>query len=327
MILEQVCGSTWVLKSWQMIPLYRLKDGRCILLDSGMARDREQILTCLHEAGLRCVGIIGSHAHTDHMGNHAFFQTELGATVLMPLGEAGLMASDAGMEGSIYNMSPRQLRQYLADTPCVADELILPGQKGMSLCGVDFEILHTPGHSADHICIKTPDGVWFLGDAIITGKTLYRAKFPYILSVERYFDGLRLLRGLRGEAFVVSHEGVYPEITPFADMEIAFLQRRLQEILSLIEPVMSQEDLTLRLCRHFGIAPKTVGDMQYFQRATRGYLHYLMDQGQVNQTLEQGRVRYSPAAGKESRDTAIPPPGSVTLGAGDTSANQHSRTK
>ena len=43
MELEQVKGSTWVLKSWELIPLYRLDDHRCVLLDTGLAEQREEL--------------------------------------------------------------------------------------------------------------------------------------------------------------------------------------------------------------------------------------------------------------------------------------------
>ncbi len=38
MKLTQVKGNTWVLEGLEFIPLYRLDDRRCILLDTGLAR-------------------------------------------------------------------------------------------------------------------------------------------------------------------------------------------------------------------------------------------------------------------------------------------------
>ena len=35
MNLTQVKGNTWVIEANQLIPLYKLEDGRCVLLDSG----------------------------------------------------------------------------------------------------------------------------------------------------------------------------------------------------------------------------------------------------------------------------------------------------
>lgn len=43
MKLTQVKGSTWVLEANELIPLYLLDDRRCVLLDSGLAKEREEI--------------------------------------------------------------------------------------------------------------------------------------------------------------------------------------------------------------------------------------------------------------------------------------------
>ena len=37
MKLTQVKGNTWVIEANQLIPLYRLGEGRCVLLDTGLA--------------------------------------------------------------------------------------------------------------------------------------------------------------------------------------------------------------------------------------------------------------------------------------------------
>ena len=52
MELEQVKGNTWVLKSWELIPLYKLDDHRCVLLDTGLRRQQEDLDTSLRQAGL-----------------------------------------------------------------------------------------------------------------------------------------------------------------------------------------------------------------------------------------------------------------------------------
>ena len=62
MELEQVKGNTWVLKSWELIPFYKLDDSHCILLDTGLNDQREDLEGSLREAGLTPVGVICSHA-------------------------------------------------------------------------------------------------------------------------------------------------------------------------------------------------------------------------------------------------------------------------
>ena len=43
MELEQVKDNTWVLKSWELIPVYRLDAHKCILLDTGLVEQREEL--------------------------------------------------------------------------------------------------------------------------------------------------------------------------------------------------------------------------------------------------------------------------------------------
>ena len=68
MKLTQIKGRTWYLDSDAYVGVYRLEDGRCILLDSGQRWEKEEILAALTENGLTLAGIINSHIHTDHVG-------------------------------------------------------------------------------------------------------------------------------------------------------------------------------------------------------------------------------------------------------------------
>ena len=89
MELERVKGNTWVLKSWELIPLYQVDDTRCILLDTGTVDQRAELEAALDQAGLTPVAILGSHAHIDHMGSYGYFQKTRGAVLALTLGEAG----------------------------------------------------------------------------------------------------------------------------------------------------------------------------------------------------------------------------------------------
>ena len=43
MKLTQVKGNTWVIEANQLIPLYKLDERRCVLLDTGLAEEREEL--------------------------------------------------------------------------------------------------------------------------------------------------------------------------------------------------------------------------------------------------------------------------------------------
>ena len=229
MELEQVKDSTWVLKSWELIPVYRLDAHKCILLDTGLVEQREELQEALTNYGLEPVGVICSHAHIDHMGNVAYLKEKYGAKLAMSLGEAGHQMSYLGLNVTSYLLPPEDLESWDAvkGTPCLADRIILPTEDHITFCGAEFDIVHTPGHTVDHICTRTADNVLYLGDAMMTGRTLHHSKFPFAFCVRDYLDSMRKMRSEPADKFIVAHFGVYDEILPLVDMEARFFAERM----------------------------------------------------------------------------------------------------
>ena len=52
MELRQVKGNTWVLDSWELIPLYKLDAHRCVLLDTGTWDQRDELEAALEAKGV-----------------------------------------------------------------------------------------------------------------------------------------------------------------------------------------------------------------------------------------------------------------------------------
>ena len=111
MELRQVKGNTWVLDSWELIPLYKLDAHRCVLLDTGTWDQRDELEAALDAAGLDPVAILCSHAHMDHMGSNAYFQKTRGTQVIMSLGEAAqIMSPSFSRSGSSMDIIMRPAR-------------------------------------------------------------------------------------------------------------------------------------------------------------------------------------------------------------------------
>ena len=81
MELTQVKGNTYVLEGEELIPLYLLGGGKCILLDTGLLKEREDLEHTLLEHGLTPAAILCSHAHIDHCASNRYFQEKYGAQV------------------------------------------------------------------------------------------------------------------------------------------------------------------------------------------------------------------------------------------------------
>lgn len=311
MKLTQVRGNTWVLDSWELIPLYKLDDHRCVLLDTGTVEQREDLEDTLDEAGLTPVAILGSHTHIDHMGSHAYLQKTRGTQVVMSLGEAGQIFSPLGLQLQYNNFPMALFPDYpeLGTAPCVPDRVILPGEEAVTLFGATFGILRTPGHTVDHICVRTPDDVLYVADAMMTGRTLHYAKFPYALSMETYLDSMVKLREAKAACYVVAHKGIYEDIRPFIDLELQFLRQRMEELADLMTGPTTPKDLTVAICQTYQVGTQNPRTLAYFEHASEVYLRYLVAQGLAELRVEKGRLVYRRVQRPARAVAAMPPTG------------------
>ena len=106
MNLTQVKGNTWVIEANQLIPLYKLEDGRCVLLDSGLLEEREELEETLRAAGLTPARVLCSHAHVDHCANNRYFQEKYGAKIALTFPEAGMCTNALTLKGSFPTTPP-----------------------------------------------------------------------------------------------------------------------------------------------------------------------------------------------------------------------------
>lgn len=313
MVLEQVKGNTWVLKDWEIIPLYKLDETRCVLLDTGLAEQREALDSALQAAGLIPVGILCSHAHIDHMGNNAFLKEKYGTQLAMSLGEAAHQFSYLAMGVPNYLLSVGDLEESPAHggTPVLADRIILPGEDKIEFCGAEFTIVPTPGHTSDHICVKTPDDVLYLADAMMTGQTLHRSKFPYAYDMGAYLDSMRKLRTEKADKYIVAHYGIYDEILPLIDMEARFLRQRMLDLTDLVEGYTTPKLMASAICRAYRINAHSVRDLGYFEAASLSYINYLRELGELEAYIEDNQILYrltDQAKARRSRQTPDLPP-------------------
>ena len=139
-----------------IIPI--LKDNYCYILQGGNGdtaavdpADADAVSAYLDEHGLRLTHILNTHHHHDHVGGNEALKKKYGAEIIGPEAErARIPAMNKGVrEGDIF-----------------------------SLCGEDFHVIETPGHTAGHIAFYAP-----IAAALFCGDTLFS------LGCGRLFEG------------------------------------------------------------------------------------------------------------------------------------------
>ena len=112
------------------------------VIDPGLENDAEakQILEYIKQNGLQVKYIINTHGHTDHVAGNAVIKKATGAPILIHESNKGRINAD------------RELRE---------GDIIYVGNSKL-------EVLHTPGHTQDGICL-IGDNIVFTGDTLFAG--------------------------------------------------------------------------------------------------------------------------------------------------------------
>lgn len=295
MELLQAKGNTWYLADWQLIPIYKTDERHCILLDSGLISQREDIENTLKANGLTPIGILGTHAHTDHSPNHHYFREKYQIPVALSGGEAAISRNPLLLKAYYYMLSSEQLLSFeeYREMLTEIDRIICPEEESVSFCGAEFTIIPTSGHSPNHIAIGTPDGVLYLGDAVLSGASLTESKLPYFFSIADAFRTMEKLGALiRGQTaydmFITAHRGIHTELTELLSQNIETVQNIADKIAAWIDRPMTISEAIGVICENLSLLSSRVRRSTYYERNIRTYLEYLTDTGKIEMYAKRG---------------------------------------
>jgi len=126
--------------------------------------DASAIRLELARRGARCVAILITHGHWDHLGAVADLAEGTDAPVHMAADESALLERvNDHVPAGVH------LRPYVP-------EVLLAGNELLDLAGLTFETLRVPGHSPGHLAYAVEDAL-FSGDVLFAG-SVGRTDFP-----------------------------------------------------------------------------------------------------------------------------------------------------
>ncbi len=218
-------------RSWYHTAAYRV-DG--LMVDSGCMGGVDELLAALDGEGLHTV--VNTHSHEDHIAANAALQRRGARILAHPLALPVLSAPK--------ELEPQQLYRRLFwgyPPPSVGQPLgeVVETERHT------FQVVPTPGHSLDHVCLHEPRRGWlFTGDAFIGGKD--RA-LKASCDVWQIIESLERMAGLDAGLMFTGSGSVYEDPSPLLQQKAAYLRELGQRVLDLHQRGRSQSQIRREL--------------------------------------------------------------------------------
>jgi len=168
-----------------------------VIIDANL--EPESIIDLVRRRGAKVQAILLTHTDVDHVGGLNTLLTQLGAMPVAVHDEERHVVA----EGKALR------RQWPVQMPPVETVTSLEHQKTFSAGSLEFDVLHTPGHSPGGVSLRI-DGHVFTGDALFAG-SIGRSDF-------HNSDGQALLDGINTQLMTlpddtIVHAGHGPDTT------------------------------------------------------------------------------------------------------------------
>ena len=286
--MVNLVGNTWMIQSPVNMGLYVL-DNKVWLIDSGNDKEAgKQIYKLIKSKGWELVEIINTHSHADHIGGNAYLQANTGCGIRATKVEAS-MIEDPLLEPSIlwgsYPMGVLRNKFLEAKPSEVTVEII----SGELIPEAGLETISLKGHSYDMIGIKTPDGVIFIGDSVLSKEIIEKYHIAFIYNVKDFLESLDHLERLDATVFVPSHGKPVKDIKELTHVNRNKVLEIIDGIQEACEEPIHFEGILESVCMKYSIE-LNINQYVLIGSTIRSYISYMNDNNRLEYVFDQGKM-------------------------------------
>jgi len=215
-------------------PLYTVEaylvDG--LLIDTGCPATASELVAWCR--GREVHRVANTHHHEDHSGGDEALQKALGLPVAAPSGARPILADFPRLE--LY-------RRIIWGQP--GDVAVDPLDDVVETDHYRFEVIPTPGHCPDHVCLFEPEQGWlFSGDLFIHERVRYLRADE---DAYRTLESLWQVSALRPRLLACAHAGLVEDARGAIERKLAYWERLAERAWALRHEGLSLREVTDRL--------------------------------------------------------------------------------
>jgi glyoxylase-like metal-dependent hydrolase (beta-lactamase superfamily II) len=262
-----------------------------LLVDTGCAHTARQLTSAVK--GWRVEQVANTHSHEDHIGANAAVQ-EMFRCPIRAHPDALLILEDPRLQP----LQPYRRLFWGWPKPSRGEPIGEQVETGQ----FTFQVIHTPGHSPDHVCLFEPDRGWlFSGDAYIGGQDrALRAGYD----IHGILASLRKLAELPVTTIFSGSGSVHDNGTQRLQEKVAYLEELGEQIRTLRDQGLSPRRIRRQLFgRELPITYLTLGHFSGL-RLVQSYLAGLPSPEPPPEPEEEGKEEKE----EEDGEKQIPEP-------------------
>jgi len=278
--------NTYYIDCPSKVGVYVYNKNDAMLIDSENDEDSaRKILRILKENNLNLKMIVNTHSHADHIGGNGFLQKRTNCKIYAPEIEEAFVNNTILESSLMYSAKPflKLQNKYFKAKESNAEKIDVKNLPD----GV--EIISLKGHSPNHVGIKTPDDVIFIGDSLISVETLEKYHIAYLFDAKEYLNTLKMLENLKASCFVPSHAEASSDIKRLVKLNIDKAYEIIDKILDMLKEEKTQEEIIQKIILDYNLK-QSLNQYIIVKTTIKAYLSYLCDEGIIDFCFKDGKM-------------------------------------
>jgi len=290
MELKNLQGNTWIIRDTTNIGVY-VKDNNAVLIDTGKGNETARaILELVSAKGWNVKWIINTHFHGDHTGGNAYIQKETNCCIAASYIDSPFIVQPWLEPRRVWSAAaPKRLRTWFFEAAPSNVTKVLNG--GDKLEDFGLEAADLSGHSHEQIGISTPDGVFFIADALTAKSVIDKYKILFLADFTAAMKTLKRLEKAQANIFVPSHGEPCTDIKAIVRANIRCLEQLHTDVREACAEPKSRDELVSALVKKYS---RTLNMQQYvlIHCAVSSALTPLIDDGTVRRVYTDGTLKF-----------------------------------